>query len=153
MVCWPVFNNQLSGSLHPFLWCKHSQHSGCKATSLRSPNPNRGGKLSGRTSVVTAGRPGESRDGQMELGFKVADSRWHRCKQAGTVCAALSAAVTLTASPWAPPGSRVLPSPILSYPFFCHLPPRKACCLIVNRLNLTFPSPSRGMELPWWLRG
>ena len=141
MACWSVLNNQLCGSLHPFLWCKHFQHSRYKATSLRSLNPDWGEKLSKLTSVVMAGWPGEKQRWKMALGFKVTDSLEHCCRQGGTGYATLSADVTLAPYPWAPPGSQVLPSPILSYPFFCHLPPRKAFCLIVNRLNLTFPSP------------
>lgn len=132
MASWSVFNNQLSGSLHLFLWCKHSQHGGCKATSLRSLNPDWGEKLSELTSVVMAGGRVKNRDGQMALGFKVTDSLERCYRQGDTGYATLSADVTLAPSPWAPPGSRVLPSPILSYPFFCHLPPRKACCLIVT---------------------
>ena len=112
-----------------------------KATSLRSLNPNWGEKLSKLTSVVMAGWPGEEQRWKMALGFKVRDSLEHCCRQGGTGYATLSADVTLAPSPWAPPSSQVLPSSILSYPFFCHLSPRKACCLTVNRPNLTFPSP------------
>lgn len=64
-----------------FLWCKHSQHGGCKATSLWSLNPDWGEKLSELTSVVMAGGRVKNRDGQMALGFKVTDSL--SCLQAG----------------------------------------------------------------------